>query len=153
LIIFESGQTITDEVKMIKYTLKFSVLLIICLVFLFSCTENNLFKGDGVLEGKITIGPLCPVESIPPDPRCLPTAETYKAWATAVWTLNRKSKVATIDPKLDGTYDINIPSGSYIIDFAQSNFNHVGGSNLPYVINISFGNTTKFNINIDTGIR
>lgn len=136
-----------------RYILKSSVLAFICMVFPFSCTENNLFRGNGVLEGKISIGPLCPVETVPPDPACQPTAETYKAWSTAVWTLNRKSIIATLNPKLDGTYEINIPSGNYIVDFDQGNVNHIGGSNLPAVITISFGDTTIFNINIDTGIR
>lgn len=134
-----------------KFCFRFSILLYLFL-FPFSCSERNIIGGYGVLGGKITIGPLCPVETVPPNPACLPTAETYKAWATAVWTLNRKSKVATLDPKLDGTYEIRIPSGSYIIDFDQSNFYHVG-SNLPALITITFGDTTKFNINIDTGIR
>ncbi len=138
---------------MVGSVFKSVVLAFVCLLFPFSCTENNLFKGDGVLEGKISIGPLCPVETIPPNPACQPTAETYRAWATAVWTLNRKSKIATLNPKLDGTYEMNIPSGNYIIDFAQNNIIHVGGSNLPSLITVTFGDTTKFNINIDTGIR
>jgi len=30
----------------------------------------------GVLKGKITICPLCPVETVPPSPGCTPTSET-----------------------------------------------------------------------------
>lgn len=118
---------------------------------MFSCNEQNSIGGDGVLKGKISIGPICPVETIPPDPMCLPTAETYKAWSTAIFTLKRKTKVATLNPKLDGTYEIDVPAGTYIVDFDQSN--HFGASNLPAIVSISFGATTKFNINIDTGIR
>jgi hypothetical protein len=110
-------------------------------------------SGEGTLKGKISIGPICPVETIPPNPACQPTAETYKAWATALWTLSHTAKVATLNPNLDGTYEMNIPSGRYIVDFAQNNFIHVGGSNLPALITVTFGDTTKFNINIDTGIR
>ncbi|MEK7081236.1 MAG: hypothetical protein AAB902_02520 [Patescibacteria group bacterium] len=40
----------------------------------------------GFLEGKVTIGPLCPVERTPPDPACQPTEATYKAWQIAVYT-------------------------------------------------------------------
>lgn len=133
--------------------LKLIALSGILTLFFFSCTEQNLVSGNGTLKGKISIGPLCPVETDPPLPGCLPTMETYKAWATAVWTLNKKSKVAILNPKLDGTYEISIPAGNYIIDFDQNNINHIGGSNLPAFISIAFGDTTKFNINIDTGIR
>jgi hypothetical protein len=134
-----------------NFVSKYLIQTALSLIFIISCTDQNLTKGDGVLKGKISIGPICPVETIPPDPRCLPTAETYRAWATAVWTLNRKVKVASLNPNLDGKYEINLPSGSYIIDFDQSN--HFGSSNLPSIVTISLGDTTKLNINIDTGIR
>lgn len=133
--------------------LKYLVLSAILIVILFSCTEQNVIVGNGVLKGKISIGPLCPVERIPPDPACLPTMETYKAWATAVWTLNKKTKLATIDPKLDGTYQIVLPSGNYSIDFDVAHTNTIGSNNLPAIVSIANMDTTIFNINIDTGIR
>ena len=133
--------------------LKYLVLSAILIVILFSCTEQNAIVGSGVLKGKISIGPLCPVERIPPDPACLPTMETYKAWATAVWTANKKSKLATLNPKLDGTYQIVLPSGNYSIDFDVAHTNTIGSNNLPTIISIANMDTTIFNINIDTGIR
>lgn len=106
-----------------------------------------------MLKGKISIGPLCPVETIPPNPNCLPTAATYKAWATAVWTLDKSSKIITLSPNLDGAYQLDLPSGKYVIDFDEKQTNHIGGSNLPSIITIFDKDTTNFNINIDTGIR
>ena len=126
---------------------------VIVLIAIHSCVKQNIVVGNGVLKGKISIGPLCPVETIPPDHNCLPTLATYKAWATAVWTLNKSSKLATLDPNLDGTYKVGLPAGNYIIDFDATQTNHVGGSNLPAMISIAKGDTTSFNINIDTGIR
>ena len=52
----------------------------------------------GFLEGKISIGPICPVETDPPDPGCLPTAETYKAYPVAVWTADGGRKIIQINP-------------------------------------------------------
>lgn len=136
-----------------NYALKYLVLSAILIIILFSCTEQNAIVGSGVLKGKISIGPLCPVERIPPDPACLPTMDTYKAWAIAVWTANKKSKLATLDPKLDGTYQIVLPSGNYSIDFDVAHTNTIGSNNLPTIISIANMDTTIFNINIDTGIR
>jgi len=133
--------------------LKYLVLSAILIVILFSCTEQNAIVGSGVLKGKISIGPLCPVERNPPDPACLPTMETYKAWAIAVWTANKKSKLATLNPKLDGTYQIVLPSGNYSIDFDVAHTNTIGSNNLPAIISIANMDTTIFNVNIDTGIR
>jgi hypothetical protein len=109
--------------------------------------------GNGVLKGKISIGPLCPVERIPPDPACLPTAETYKAWAVDVWSVDKKSRVASLNPKLDGTYQIELPSGYYSIDFDVARTGSIGSSNLPKIISVTNRDTTVFNVNIDTGIR
>jgi hypothetical protein len=136
-----------------RLVLKYSVLSLIFMLVFHSCVKQNLIGGNGVLKGKISIGPICPVETIPPNPACLPTLETYKAWATAVWTINKETKLATLSPKLDGTYQLDIPSGKYLIDFADGQITHIGGSNLPGIITISNGDTTSFNINIDTGIR
>jgi len=133
--------------------LKYLVLTAFLIAVIFSCSEQNLLTGSGVLKGKISIGPICPVERIPPDPACLPTMETYKAWATAVWTVNKISKVATLSPKLDGTYEIDLPAGNYVVDFEVSRTFGVGGSNLPKAISIANKDTTTLNINIDTGIR
>ena len=132
---------------------KYLILSVILLIVIHSCVKQNLVSGSGALKGKISIGPICPVETIPPDPNCLPTAETYKAWATAVWTLNKSSKIATLDPKLDGTYEVALPAGKYTIDYDATRTNNVGGANLPSIISIANGDTTNFNINIDTGIR
>ncbi len=134
-------------------TSKYLVLSAILAIIFFSCAEQNRMEGSGMLKGKISIGPLCPVERIPPDPACLPTMETYKAWAIAVWTINKKSKLATLNPKLDGTYQIELPSGDYSIDFDVAHTHTIGSSNLPAIISIANRDTTVFNINIDTGIR
>ena len=133
--------------------LKYLLLSAIFIVVVFACTQKNQVTGVGILKGKISIGPICPVQKDPPDPGCLPTKETYKAWATAVRTVNKKTKIATLDPTLDGNYQLGLPAGNYIIDFEVARTNSVGGSNLPATVSISNINTTTFNIDIDTGIR
>lgn len=134
-------------------TLKYLFLSLILIPVFFSCTEQNQMSGSGVLKGKISIGPICPVETNPPDPRCLPTMDTYKAWATSVWTLDKKTKVATLNPKLDGTYQLELPVGNYMVDFDVAHTYGIGNNNLPALISVTIGDTTKLDINIDTGIR
>jgi len=136
-----------------KSAFKYLVLSAILIVLVFSCTEKKMITGSGVLKGKISIGPLCPVQRDPPDPGCLPTKQTFVAWATAVWTENKKTKIALLDPSLDGNYQVELPAGNYILDFDVSRTNGIGGSNLPSTISITNSDTTIFNINIDTGIR
>lgn len=107
--------------------------------------------GKGLLQGRVSIGPLCPAERPPPDPGCLPTEETYKAWPIAVWTEDKKTMVALLQPDLDGAYEIELPPGSYVVDLEKQH--RFGSSNLPARIDIRQNETTTLNIDIDTGIR
>jgi len=127
-------------------------LFVILNFILVACTELNQF-GDGMLIGKISIGPLCPVETDPPNPACLPTMETYKAWQTAVWSLKKKTKIIDIIPEINGNYALKLPAGEYIVDYAETKTNRIGASNLPGKISIIKGDTTNLDIDIDTGIR
>jgi hypothetical protein len=136
----------------LKSILFYTIVTGIIIQSMYSCAGQNSIGIAGVLKGKITIGPLCPVETVPPSPGCSPTADTYKTWATAVWKLNKTGKVVTLTPALDGNYLVTLPSGKYIIDF-DSIQNYKGGSNLPNEITVSANDTVIFNINIDTGIR
>lgn len=130
--------------------------LILCLIpMLFSpgCEKQGTTnEGTGTLQGKISIGPLCPVETVPPDPACQPTADTYKAYPVSVYSADMKTKVADLKPALDGSYSAAIPSGIFMIvlDKQQSG---AGGSNLPVSVEIKDGSVTELDVNIDTGIR
>ena len=106
----------------------------------------------GYLEGVISIGPICPVERVPPDPACLPTAETYKAYPVSVFSSDGRRKILQLNPSLDGSFITELAPGNYLVvlDKAQ---NYIGGSNLPVEVSISTQDKTLLNINIDTGIR
>ena len=117
----------------------------------FGC-EKPGSSNIGFLEGRISIGPICPVEKDPPDPGCLPTAETYKAYPISVWTSNGGRKVSQINPELDGSYITDLEPGNYLIILESGSIN-IGSSNLPVGVTIKSGNVTTLNIDIDTGIR
>jgi len=129
----------------------FSVAYLSVLLFVPGC-EKQYTNETGFLEGKISIGPICPVERVPPDPACLPTAETYKAYPVSVWTSNGKRKVAQINPSLDGTFTAEVAAGNYLV-ILENGQNRIGSSNLPVEISIISRNITILNIDIDTGIR
>ena len=114
--------------------------------------EFSSMDGSGILEGKITIGPLCPVEKDPPDPGCLPTEDTYKAYPVSIWTSNGRIKVADLHPSLDGKYSVKLQSGKYLVRL-DSPGHGPGGSSLPATVSILPDQTTSLDIDIDTGIR
>lgn len=127
------------------------IILIIGIILISGCIQQkNQISEKGFLEGKVTIGPLCPVERYPPDPRCQPNEETYKAWPIAVYTPDKKTKVAQIEPLVNGTYEVELPVGEYTVDLEKQ---HMFGKNLPATVAIKKGEITTLDINIDTGIR
>jgi hypothetical protein len=111
--------------------------------------ESNM----GYLEGDVSIGPICPVERIPPDPKCMPTAETYKAHALSVYAVGSdgsRLKVMVFYADASGHYKIPLRPGVYEIQTERT----AGlGSLRPVNVTISAGGGTRLDIRIDTGIR
>ena len=114
------------------------------------CNQQDEILVQGLLTGTISIGPLCPVETFPPDPNCQPTEATYKAWPIGVWTVDKKSKLGILEPELDGTYNFDLPVGNYLVDLE---IQHLFDSTLPETIEIEANKTVFLDIVIDTGIR
>ena len=129
----------------------FGIAFLAVLLFISGC-DKQMTQKAGFLEGLISIGPICPVERIPPDPGCLPTAETYKAFPVGVWTSNGRRKIAQINPALDGSFRTELTPGTYLV-ILENEQNTIGSSNLPVEVSIISQDTTMLNIGIDTGIR
>ncbi len=121
---------------------------LVLLMIVIGCTTTPLGKGS--LEGKVTIGPLCPVERIPPAPGCQPTDATYKAFPVAVYSPSQKMIIAEIKPAVNGSYRVELPEGNYVVEMENP---HKFGKNLPQAVIIRNNQTTTLDINIDTGIR
>ena len=132
------------------YSLIFSVAILPALFNPSGC-DSKITQESGFLEGKISIGPICPVETDPPVAECLPTAETYKAYPVGIWTSEGSRKVAQINPALDGSFSIELDPGQYLIKLEKDN--SIGGSNLPLKVLVSTLEETTVSIDIDTGIR
>ncbi len=121
--------------------------IFVILFFLVACQVQPQAKG--ILEGRVNIGPICPVERVPPDPSCQPTVETYQAWPIAVF--EGKHKVANIVVKADGTFALELPPGTYVVDLEKQQ--HFGKGALPITVVVKSGETASIGIDIDTGIR
>lgn len=129
----------------------FRTIFLLGLFVLIGC-DSETKEENGILKGTVSIGPICPVETDPIDPGCLPSAETYKAYPVYVWTPNKSRKVAQVDPELDGSFNMDLAPGDYVIDFSKKQ-NAIGGSNLPQKVAIEPFGTVLISIEIDTGIR
>lgn len=120
-------------------------------ILVISGCENDSVTETGFLEGTVSISPLCPVETNPPEPRCLPTAETYKVYPVYVCTPDGSKKIVLISPELNGSFKTELAPGNYIVILDKEQ--RIGSSNLPQEVTIKPLETTLINIEIDTGIR
>ena len=104
----------------------------------------------GVLEGRLTNGPLAPVVG-EGQAEPTPAPEVFQAWPVIVYKLDGDSEIARASAGPNGNYTIQLPAGRYLVDTARPGVG--GGVNLPQEVEIIRAQVTRLDIEIDTGIR
>ncbi len=122
--------------------------MLLALIILFSACSNS--ESRGLLKGTVNIGPLCPVESIPLQPECIPTEKTFQAFPVAIYSSDKKTIISRISPSANSSYETELPEGNYVVDLENP---HPFGKSLPATVEIRKNETTRLDISIDTGIR
>lgn len=98
-----------------------------------------------MVQGRVSIGPLCPVEPCGND-----VPNPYAGRSVVLSSEN----LGPVDVPLaaDGTFEVLLPEGEYTIDLTDCAF--LGCSHtLPVPARVVAGETTTLSIDIDTGIR
>ncbi len=103
----------------------------------------------GTLQGKVTIGPFCPVER--QDEPCRVPPEAYASRKLTATGPNGQEKLMLIDIGPDGAYSVWVAPGVYIIDLQRSGMD--SSAELPKTVKIEAGKAATLDISIDTGIR
>ncbi len=110
------------------------------------------FKTTGTLTGKVSIGPLCPVEPCPPGAY---PPNPYLS-RELIFTPKGGGRPADLPfyAKLqaDGSFEAELPAGKYEVTLSDCNFLGCNYA-LPKNVNIEANKTTEMDIDIDTGIR
>ena len=104
--------------------------------------------GSGTLTGKVSIGPLCPVE-----PCTVPHDRLVAAYAARPITISTSggNRVTTVIADPESGYIVTLKPGTYIVDIPHQG---IGGSTeLPATVTVRSGETVRLDISIDTGIR
>jgi hypothetical protein len=102
----------------------------------------------GILTGKVSIGPLCPVE-----PCTVPHDRLVAAYAARPITISTPDGtfVTTVTADPESGYTVALKAGTYVVAIPKQG---IGGSpDLPATVTIRSGETVVLNISIDTGIR
>lgn len=105
---------------------------------------------NGILQGKVTVGPLTPVVRLDA-PTPVPPPETYTTRGIYIFLEDGKTAVQKVMFLGDGTYRVELPPGRYYIDYVIAGKDRA--KNLPKLVVVQKGKVTTLDIDIDTGIR
>lgn len=98
------------------------------------------------IRGSVILGPTCPVQRIPPDPRC-----ADKPYATTLVAKNTSgSVVKTFSSDVSGAFKVSLPAGIYSVGPAQQAY--LPRASFQDVI-VKTGVFTDITIQFDSGIR
>jgi len=111
-------------------------------------SSTPLPPGNYSFYGKISIGPLCPVEP------CNRTFD-YSQVRVNVYDAASKNLVAQANADSGGYYGIKLEQGSYLVNVTDAAGNSFGLPRLDYTqpISIEQGKKIEMDFKIDTGIR
>jgi hypothetical protein len=106
-------------------------------------------QNPGMLKGRVTIGPIWPVET-PGETRVIPP-KVYEARKVMVYDKGGKRLIKEVSLSSQGYYSVQLDPGIYTVDI-----NRIGidsSREVPKPIVIESGQTVVLDIDIDTGIR
>lgn len=112
-----------------------------------ACPPDNPSANDS-LHGRITIGPLCPVEP------CNRTYD-YNQVSVNVYSAESKERVAQVNADTAGFYGIALAPGEYQVNVTDASGNSFGMRTLDYTqtVSLAAGHRIELDFDIDTGIR
>ena len=128
--------------------MKFRIILLMVALSAMLISCGGIRQANGVLEGKVSIGPITPVQQSTPVPT---PPEVYAARKVLVYDSEHNKLLYTVNLDDNGNYRIEFEPGTYVVDI-----NYVGidrSSEVPKTIEIEPGITVVLNISIDTGLR
>ena len=101
----------------------------------------------GTVVGQVLLGPICPVERIPPDPACSP--KPYRA-TIAILRATAVTPYKKIVTSALGKFAISLPPGDYILRISSSTqFPRCGDETIKVIAR----RTLRVKMDCDTGIR
>jgi len=137
----------------LKEWASYIIILVVILVAIVYVTFDSGLPAEtgnttGTLTGKVSIGPLCPVE-----PCTIPHDRLVAAYAARPITISTPDGivVTTVTADPESGYTVALKPGTYVIAIPKQG---IGGSpELPATVIIRSGETVRLDISIDTGIR
>lgn len=113
-------------------------------------SATKQLAGNGTVLGHVILGPVCPVEHIPPDPACAP--RPYKTKLN-VWSTLTGINYQSVATDTSGSFKLSLAPGAYSLAVTQP----ANGSPYPRCTQVNISVVAKkaqnITVNCDTGIR
>jgi hypothetical protein len=104
----------------------------------------------GTVEAHLVAGPVCPVETLPPDPGCAPRP-VVGAVVVVSPSDGREIAVATGTSDVNGIVRLQVAAGSYIV--TAGSVAGLMGMPPPTPVTVQSGTVSLVTLEYDTGIR
>lgn len=123
-----------------------SLALAAVLALLASADAGAAAPSSGI-RGRVLIGPTCPVQRVPPDPRCGPRPLSTRL---VVLRASDRRRVGSVRSRRDGRFGIRLRPGRYWVRPARS-----GGYPFarPVLVTVRAHHFSRVTIMFDSGIR
>ncbi|MDP9327392.1 MAG: hypothetical protein M3P10_04210 [Actinomycetota bacterium] len=125
---------------------RLSILLLLVLSATVACGDGAAGDGTSGIEGRVTIGPQCPVmqEGSPcPDAPYVATVRVLRDGAT----------VANGRSGQDGSFRISVAPGEYVVDAVPLEENGIAMVRVQPRVVVTAGGYTQVDLSFDSGIR
>jgi hypothetical protein len=121
--------------------------------------DVDMNQAEGIMRGKVTIGPLCPVEPCDLTPE--EVARIYEARKVFVYEKATEAKVTKANLRGNGEFSFSLRQGTSIVDISDAEGNELPldslmrsiGNALPQEVEVKPYEEVTVNFDIDTGIR
>ena len=120
----------------------------LCSLTVAGCADSDTPPPPAVIEGRVVAGPVCPVETDPPDPACAP--QPVPSAEITVINLDTGSQTVAITDT-QGRFRIEIEAGT--VQLTGETVQGLIGVPDPVEITATPGDRHVINLTYDTGIR
>jgi hypothetical protein len=139
--------------KKLMVTLIIAAFVLVAAAVVSGCATSGNQADTGILTGKVTVGPLTPVEQVGVTPP-VPDPAVFTSRKLLLYEADGTTLVQEIPLQAAGyygVYRVTLKPGTYVLDYPHQG---VGGAKgLPATVGIRAGKTTTLDVDIDTGIR
>ncbi len=117
-----------------------------------------LAAGDGAfarapssgLAGRVLEGPTCPVERVPPEPRCAPRPLIA---TLRIRRVGSRRPAKSIRSRRDGRFRVSLAPGAYVVRALPVSSSFLPRPPSPFRVQVPKGRFAIVTITYDTGIR